>query len=128
MLVADHRGNGEGGYYYLEPSPTKAAPAKFPRKLSETGCSPIVKQHAMQPGVIPYSVNSPLWSDGAHKERFFAVPEQAASDFKIDLAKKNGWDFPEATVLVKSFALETTSGDPAIAALDRDATIDQTGR
>ena len=53
----------------------------------------------MQPGVIPYSVNSPLWSDGAHKERYFAIPEHAAADYKIDLAKKNGWDFPDETVL-----------------------------
>src|SRR4029079_14644102 len=70
-----------------------------------------VKDHAMQPGVIPYSVNSPLWSDGAYKERYFAIPEHAANDFHIDLSKKNGWDFPDETVLVKSFALETTAGD-----------------
>jgi uncharacterized repeat protein (TIGR03806 family) len=111
LLVADHRGNGDGGYYYLEPTPPQSAPSSFPRKLSESGLFASVKQHAMQPGVIPYSVNSPLWSDGAYKERFFAIPESAPTDFRIDLTKRTGWDFPEQTVLVKSFALEQTAGD-----------------
>ena len=35
----------------------------FPRKLSESGLFAAVKGHKMQPGVIPYSVNAPLWSD-----------------------------------------------------------------
>lgn len=113
LLVADHHGDGEGGYYYLEPSPPQTSTLTFPRKLSETGLFTSVKDHAMQPGVIAYSVNSPLWSDGAYKERFFAVPESAAANFKIDLGQKNGWDFPEGTVLVKSFALQPSAGDPA---------------
>jgi uncharacterized repeat protein (TIGR03806 family) len=111
LLVADHRANGEGGYYYLETTPPQTTPSTFPRKLSESGLFASVKEHAMQPGVIGYSVNSPLWSDGAYKERFFAVPEHAGADFKIDLAKKNGWDFPDEAVLVKSFALETIEED-----------------
>jgi uncharacterized repeat protein (TIGR03806 family) len=113
LLVADHHGEGEGGYYYLEATPPASAPSTFPRKLSDSGLFSSVKDHAMQPGVISYSVNSPLWSDGAHKERFFAVPEHAAANFKIDLGKKNGWDFPDESVLIKSFALQTAAGDPA---------------
>lgn len=113
LLVADHREKGEGAYYHLEPAPQESANSTFPRKLSESGLFASVKEHAMQPGVIPYSVNSPLWSDGAHKERFLAIPEKAAADFKIDLSAKNGWNFPDETVLVKSFALESTAGDPA---------------
>ncbi|HMC10120.1 MAG TPA: PQQ-dependent sugar dehydrogenase, partial [Pirellulaceae bacterium] len=75
LLVADHRGDGQGGYYYLEPSPPQSGPSIFPKKLSESGLFANVKGHEMQPGVIPYSVNSPLWSDGSYKERYFAVPE-----------------------------------------------------
>jgi uncharacterized repeat protein (TIGR03806 family) len=112
LLVADHRANGEGAFYYLEPAPPATASSVFPQKLSESGLFASVKDHAMQPGVVSYSVNSPLWSDGAHKERFFAIPEQASKDFKIDLSKKNGWDFPDETVLVKSFALEASPGEP----------------
>ncbi len=110
LLVADHHANGEGAFYYLEPSPPQP-PSTFPRRLSESGLFTSVQDHAMQSGVIPYSVNSPLWSDGAYKERYFAIPEKAAADFKINLSAGNGWDFPDETVLVKSFALETTAGE-----------------
>ena len=113
LLVGDHRGNGEGAYYYLEPTPAETAPSKFPRKLSESGLFAEVASHAMQPGVIPYSVNSPLWSDGAHKERFIAIPHKEGADMRVGYTRKGGWNFPDETVLVKSFALETTPGDPA---------------
>jgi uncharacterized repeat protein (TIGR03806 family) len=67
----------------------------------------------MQPGVVPYSVNSPLWSDGAHKERFLAIPHKAGEDMRIGFSTNRGWNFPDETVLIKSFALEATQGDPA---------------
>ncbi|MBN8927723.1 MAG: hypothetical protein J0H19_13990, partial [Rhodospirillales bacterium] len=57
--------------------------------------------------MIPYSVNAPFWSDGAHKERFLAVPEGT-----IGYRHSNGWEFPDRAVLVKSFALEMKEGDP----------------
>ncbi|MDX1945814.1 MAG: PQQ-dependent sugar dehydrogenase [Pirellulaceae bacterium] len=114
LLVADHRANGEGAFYYLEPAAPVAAPGKFPRKLSDSGLFVSVKDHALQPGVIPYSVNSPLWSDGAHKQRYIAIPERPAQDMRIEfVAGARAWKFPDETVLVKSFALETKPGDPA---------------
>jgi uncharacterized repeat protein (TIGR03806 family) len=113
LLVADHRGNSDGAYYYLEPTPPVTTPNTFPRKLSESGLFLDVAKHAMQPGVVPYSVNSPLWSDGAHKERFIAIPHKEGTDMRIGFTTNRGWNFPDETVLVKSFALETTAGDPA---------------
>jgi glucose/arabinose dehydrogenase len=113
LLVADHRGEGQGALYYLEPTPADVPPSTFPRKLSESGLFLDVAKHAMQPGAIPYSVNSPLWSDGAHKERFIAIPHKESVDMRIGFTRKGGWNFPDETVLVKSFALETTAGDPA---------------
>jgi glucose/arabinose dehydrogenase len=113
LLVADHRGGGEGAYYYLDPTPTDLPPSNFPKKLSETGLFTDVARHAMQRGVVPYSVNSPLWSDGAHKERFIAIPHQEGVDMRIDVSPNRGWNFPDRAVLVKSFALETTPGDPS---------------
>src|SRR5262249_38093038 len=107
LLVADHG----GAYYYLEKAPPdpKAA-AAFPRKLSETGLFRSVKGHEVQPGLIPYSVNAPLWSDGAYKERYIALP---GDDPRIDIGTNRGWNFPDLTVLVKSFALEAVEGDAA---------------
>ncbi len=73
LLIADHR--GQGGFYTLIPNQTPSYdPQKFPRKLSETGLFRSVRGHEMQPGLIPYSVNSPLWSDGAFKARWIALP------------------------------------------------------
>jgi glucose/arabinose dehydrogenase len=113
LLVADHRGGGDGAFYYLEPTPPVTVPSTFPRKLSESGLFADVEKHQMQPGVIPYSVNSPLWSDGAHKERFLAIPHKEGADMRIGFSTNRGWNFPDETVLIKSFALETTAGDPS---------------
>jgi mono/diheme cytochrome c family protein len=55
-------------------------------------------------------VNAPLWSDGAHKERWIALP---GADSRIDFNRSQSWYFPDQTVLVKSFALETEEGNPA---------------
>jgi uncharacterized repeat protein (TIGR03806 family) len=114
LLVLDHRGKGQGAIYTLERTPPQdTAPPPFPRRLSDSGLFTDVAHHQMVEGAIPYSVNAPLWSDGAHKERFFAIPEAALEGFQIDLAQRNGWHFPDGTVLVKSFAIETIPGDKA---------------
>jgi uncharacterized repeat protein (TIGR03806 family) len=62
-----------------------------------------------QPSVVPYSVNSPLWSDGTIKSRFIAIP---GDNPKIDFNPTRSWGFPNDTVLVKSFGLETIEGKP----------------
>jgi hypothetical protein len=64
----------------------------------------------MQPGLIPYSVNSPLWSDGAHKERYLALPGESP---KIEFTNHRAWGLSDQTVIVKSFALEMEEGNPA---------------
>lgn len=106
LLLIDH--SPTGGLYHLQLRPKNTKPTKFPRRLTESGLFKDVANHVVQPGIIPYSVNSPLWSDGAYKERFIALPAQAMIGFH----STKSWDFPDETVLVKSFALETTTGDP----------------
>eukprot|EP00913_Durusdinium_trenchii_P008893 g8359.t1 len=93
----------------LERTPASAKPRfPFPRKLSESGLFTSVKDHQLVPAAIPYSVNSPLWSDGAIKDRFMAVPGMEKVVYKASRA----WQFPEGTVLVKTFSLETEPGNP----------------
>ena len=58
----------------LEKAPPAVKLPPFPRKLSETGLFTSVRDHKVAPGVMPYSINAPFWSDGANKERFFALP------------------------------------------------------
>ncbi len=103
LLVVDHA----GGFYRLEPMPPQE-PTNFPRMLSDTGLFASVAEHRLLPSVIPYSVNVQFWSDGAHKERWLAVPGEE----KIDYTSTRGWNFPNGSVLVKSFALEKVAGQP----------------
>jgi uncharacterized repeat protein (TIGR03806 family) len=107
LIVCHHSASGDGGFYTLTPNTAKHD-GTFPKKLSDSGLFDSVKDHRMKPGVIPYSVNAELWSDGAHKERFLVLPPGG----KIDYKRTNGWEFPDKTVLVKSFALEMKEGDP----------------
>ncbi|QDU96468.1 PQQ-dependent sugar dehydrogenase [Lignipirellula cremea] len=105
LVIVDYA----GGLYRLEPTPPGHDPLAFPRKLSETGLFADTPGHEPAPGVIPYSVNSPLWSDGAYKERFIVLPQEKP---EIEVTQKYAWKFPELTVFIKSFALEQTVGDP----------------
>jgi mono/diheme cytochrome c family protein len=106
LLICDHRGNGEGALYTLEPTPKDVPKSTFPKKLSDSGLYDSVKGHIVKPGVIPYSVNAPFWSDGLYKERFIALP---ASE-QIGFTRNRGWNFPDKTVIIKSFAIEEQEG------------------
>jgi uncharacterized repeat protein (TIGR03806 family) len=108
LLICHHSGKGDGGFFTLVPN-TDKADTNFPKKLSESGLFDSVKGHKVKPGVVPYSVNASFWSDGMHKERFVALPPGE----RIGLTGNRGWNFPDKTVLVKSFALDTTEGDPS---------------
>ena len=106
-----------GSLYQLAMAPpsTKVALA-FPRKLSETGLFSSTKDLTPEKGLIPYSVNAELWSDGATKERFIAVPGTAKIEYETVTYPQPapgslpGWRFPNDTVMVKTFFLETEPG------------------
>jgi uncharacterized repeat protein (TIGR03806 family) len=108
LLVVDHRGDGQGGLYHLEPTPTVTESNTFPRRLSQTGLFQSVAGHQVAEGVIPYTVAAPFWSDGAIKSRFIAVPEGG----EIEMKDQWAWQLPEHSVLVKSFQLEMNANDP----------------
>jgi mono/diheme cytochrome c family protein len=119
MLICDHQPGDKGGFYRLVPTPpaSKDQPP-FPTKLSESGLFADVAKHRMVDGVVPYQPVSPLWSDGTHKARFFALPPAKDASGKIVPAKigvtnARGWNFPDGTVLVKSFAIDDVEGDPS---------------
>lgn len=98
-----------GPLYTLERAPVEKPRAPFPKLLSETGLFKSVKGHVVEPALVPYSVNSPLWSDNAHKERFLALPEMS----QIEFTEEGAWKFPEGGVLVKTFSLDLEAGNPA---------------
>lgn len=107
LIICDH--SSSGGLYTLEPMPPQTQDIPFPRKLSESGLFDSVPEHKMKAGVAPYSVNAPFWSDGMHKERFIALPDTQTISFTAN----RGWNFPDKTVIVKSFALEKEEGNAA---------------
>jgi glucose/arabinose dehydrogenase len=109
LLVVDYRGDGRGGFYALEPTPSDLPASTFPRKLSDSGLFKSVKGHVIEEGMIPYSVNAVLWSDGAAKQRWLYLP----ADTKIDVTPSRGWNFPDRTTIVKSFYLDFEEGNPA---------------
>jgi glucose/arabinose dehydrogenase/mono/diheme cytochrome c family protein len=110
ILIADHRGESKGGFYTLDPTPKDPPRTDFPTKLSASGLFRSAKGHIVEPALIPYSVNAPFWSDGAFKERYLALP---GADSRIDFTRSRGWNFPDGTVVVKSFALDLETGNPA---------------
>lgn len=52
-------------------------------------------------GIFPYRPSTELWSDGALKSRFIALPGLATLAYTAD----GGWDFPDGTILIKNFSL-----------------------
>ena len=88
------------------PPPARTLPAL----LSQTGA--FTNLAHLQPAdfLIPYNVNSPLWSDGAAKTRWFTVPAGAV----IGFAANGEWTFPPGSVFVKNFALPVDDANPNI--------------
>jgi len=50
-------------------------------------------------GVIPYDLNTPLFSDYSHKKRFVWLPEGTSATYNTD----HVLDFPNGAVLIKNF-------------------------
>lgn len=115
MYFLDHIG---GQIHRLVKSPARTTVSDFPRKLSETGLFSSTKDLTPAPGLIPYSVNSALWSDGAHKERYLAIPGEGKIEFETITypggpGSQPGYRFPHETVAVKTFFMDMEQGNPA---------------
>jgi uncharacterized repeat protein (TIGR03806 family) len=108
-----------GQIHRLIAAPPVANAAPFPRKLSETGLFESTKDLKPAAGLIPYSVNAQLWSDGATKERYLAIPGDGKIEYNTveypqpSPGAPRGWKFPDGTVMVKTFFMEMEKGNPA---------------
>lgn len=80
-----------------------------PATISASGLFSDVAAQTPASGLIPYAVNSQLWSDGAYKTRYLALPGEA----QIEFSPAGFWRFPAHSVLVKNFYLQFVKGDPA---------------
>ncbi len=86
---------------------------EFPDLLSETGC---FDGAAPSDALIPYDVISPLWSDGAEKDRYFALPDDAL----IEVSEDGDFTFPPRSVLVKTFSFAGTPTETRLFVRDED--------
>ncbi len=82
----------------------------YPDTLTETGLFSSVTDLTPGPGLVPYSVNLPFWSDRAIKTRWFTVPDQNAT---FAWSKEALWSLPTGTIWVKHFEMEMERGVPA---------------
>lgn len=78
-----------------------------PATISASGLYADTIQRQLAPGIVPYAVNAQLWSDGAWKERYLALPGTE----QIGFSRDGNWVFPANSVLVKNFYLEQVYGD-----------------
>lgn len=83
----------------LQPQGTDPPTSNIPALLSETGCVDPDNPDQVSAGLIPFSVISPLWSDGAEKDRWMALPDGET----VTVDTNGDFDFPVGTVLVKDF-------------------------
>src|SRR6185369_12203948 len=92
---------GTGTLRRLAPAAPPATAAAFPQTLRATGCFDPANAARPAAALVPYDVNAALWADGADKERYFAIPDGS----RIHVGADGDWDFPDGSVLVKTFLL-----------------------
>jgi hypothetical protein len=98
---------GEQTLPQLNASTLNAIITSPPGMLSQTGLFSSLSPLTPAAGILPYNVISPLWSDGANKDRFIALP----AGRKIVYDPVNEFTFPADTVMIKNFVL-TIDGVP----------------
>ncbi|HVH47309.1 MAG TPA: PQQ-dependent sugar dehydrogenase, partial [Labilithrix sp.] len=74
-----------------------------PALLSQTGCFDPNDAKTPVPALVPYEPSAELWSDGATKRRWLALPDTK----QIALGDQGDLDLPVGSVLVKEFSIGT---------------------
>ena len=98
-----------GGIHRLVRNPVTTTTTAFPRRLSATGLFQTTKPLEPAPGVVPYRILAPSWSDHAKADFAVAIPG-AASASTGDKAV-----VPEGTVFIRTLTMDMKAGDPASA-------------
>lgn len=80
---------------------------EMPRLLSQTGAFADVRSLKPEPGLLPYDLVVPFWSDGAVKSRYVAIPPG-----QVQFSATGDWSFPPGTVFTKTFELPVDATRP----------------
>ena len=104
IYVLAYANSGMGNNIYkIETAIDPVPVSTIPPLLSGTGCFESTNPLVPATGVIPYTILSPLWSDGAGKQRYFAIPNNS----HVDVNDYGDLIFPVGSVLIKSFYLDS---------------------
>jgi uncharacterized repeat protein (TIGR03806 family) len=90
-----------GGIWKLELNLQAGDASELPSSLSATGCVDVDDPSKPAASTLRYEINVPFWSDGANKERWLHLPEQA----NITVEADGDWSLPPGSVVVKLFRL-----------------------
>jgi putative heme-binding domain-containing protein len=104
LLMVDYEG---GGLHRLVNNEAGARNADFPLALSRTGLFSALPAQVPEPGVIPYAIRAPGWTDGATAERWLAIPGRDTVqlvDKVHDWPRESVW--PKDSVLAKTLSLD----------------------
>ena len=102
LLVVEYTGAIKRLIYSTDTTGTPLPPT-----LADTGAFSDLTQLTPQPGIIPYDVNVPFWSDHVLKTRWFSLPDTSQY---LSFNPTNHWTFPTGAVWIKHFELELTNG------------------
>jgi hypothetical protein len=97
---------GQTGYRFFNPANADS----IPKLISETGMYKNILTKEINTDVIPFEVNTPLWTDGAFKERYIAIPSGASViyDDTADI-----YAYPDRAMVIKNFSVDTIPGNIA---------------
>jgi glucose/arabinose dehydrogenase len=84
----------------------------FPQTLADCGVFSDLVNLTPYPGIVPFEINVPFWSDNALKSRWFSVP---STNQAIGFSAESAWSSPTGTIWIKHFDLLLTSGVPSSA-------------
>ena len=63
----------------------------------------------VETGILPFDVNTPLWSDGAEKKRWVAIP---GNSIGISFRETGAFSYPPGTVFIKHFEMNQDDDEP----------------
>jgi len=87
----------------------------MPPLLSLTGVFTNTASMTVTPGLIPYSVNVPMWADYATETHYAAIPNHAAPftpDQQVNVSPNGTWTFPAGSIFVQTFEIATNETLP----------------
>ncbi|MEY4385273.1 MAG: hypothetical protein RLY20_556, partial [Verrucomicrobiota bacterium] len=107
VLYADLRFGTNGVLKRIIYATNAVVGAPLPPTLADAGVFTNLSTLAPAPGIVPYTINVPFWSDGAVKSRWFSLPD---TNLTFGFNADGNWSFPTGAVWIKHFELELTNG------------------